>query len=126
MSAPPHPDDVLLELIILRTLLARLQSVFNIPGCEDRDERSAYDAAGHEQHASGDEYHARDTAHQVAARHHLLHQNGHGDGGDPEKIHDARHEQERHERPAATEAVKAVAQTHHERPGAALAPAGHE
>jgi hypothetical protein len=40
--------------------------------CGDRDERSADDAAGHEQHAGGDEYHARETAHQVAVRHDLL------------------------------------------------------
>ena len=68
------------------------------------------DASGEQGHAPGGE----DDPGEPATRQDLFEQHEDRRYRDPREIHDSQHEEEGHQEPAATEAIQAVVQTHHE------------
>jgi len=68
----------------------------------ERSEEQRYAGGGHTD--------TREPPHTSAGWYRFLYKNKGSDRSNPEKVHHARHEQERHQRPAAPQAIKAVAQ----------------
>jgi len=67
-----------------------------------------------------------DPAGPGPGRHGLLDQHQRGDHGDPEEVRYADHEQQRHQRPAAAQAVEAMSHAHRQSAAAPLAPMAAE
>ena len=84
------------------------------------------DASGEQGHAPGGEDDPGEPAHEPATRQDLFEQHEDREYRDPREIHDSQHEEEGHQEPAATEAIQAVVQTHHEGTPSPVVPMGGE
>src|SRR5262249_2420395 len=68
----------------------------------------------------------RSSAEPAAAADELLKENEGGEERDPGKVNDAEQEEQRHERPAAEQAIASVPKPHHEGASGPLAPLAHQ
>jgi hypothetical protein len=83
---------------------------------------SASLAHGQQPDAIGRQQHTADPGHPEAGREQLFDQHHGGQDGDPQQVHHAAREQQRHQNPAAAEAIETVAEAHVQGAGGAVPP----
>ena len=121
--------------LLLREAVQRAEAPDQIHGVDADDgpvaEQFALDtsirpSAHQHPHAPRNEKNSGNFPDEQAFRRNFLNEHKHGDDGDPPEVHHAGHEQQRHEKPAAAGAIRAVFQAHCQRAGLSFAPIGRQ